>query len=330
VYQYKDHLGNIRLSYSDVNQNNSSPVSLQIKEENNYYPFGLQHKGYNNVVNGRDHKYGFGGKEEQDELGLEWIDITARNYDPALGRWMNIDPLAEQMRRHSPYNYAFDNPIYFMDPDGMAPQGTCCGPPGEGIARSFRSMFQPNSFSRWVDNKITVAKMIASAPLMALKPISGYIFTGDSMSNSSSISEGKDRKANPDADSLNAQTVVDLTDAIGPNPDNVLMEGANLVKSLFQTFVNEDSIENDDVKVVTADEEISSEPNSTAPISTAIRTYSKGDWSSQIWEENSTKVDSIAKVRLSQEGVDSVQILPLYFHEKPEKPSIKRITYEND
>ncbi|WP_299223870.1 RHS repeat-associated core domain-containing protein [uncultured Psychroserpens sp.] len=86
-----------------------------------YYPFGLKHKGYNNVINGTDHPYGFVGKEEQDELGLEWIDITARNYDPAIGRWMNLDPLAEKMRKHSPYNYAFDNPIYFYDSDGMAP-----------------------------------------------------------------------------------------------------------------------------------------------------------------------------------------------------------------
>jgi len=91
----------------------------------NYYPFGLKHKGYNFAVNGRDHKYGFGNKEEQDELGLGWIDITARNYDPALGRWMNLDPLAEAMRRHSPYNYAFDNPVYFIDPDGMLPQCEC-------------------------------------------------------------------------------------------------------------------------------------------------------------------------------------------------------------
>ena len=123
VYQFKDHLGNIRLSYSDKNNDGQITPTTEIIEENNYYPFGLQHKGYNNVVNGTHYPFGYNGKEENDELGLEWLDFGARNYDASLGRWMNVDPLAEKMRRHSPYNYAFNNPIFFIDPDGREPFG---------------------------------------------------------------------------------------------------------------------------------------------------------------------------------------------------------------
>ena len=118
VYQYKDHIGNIRLSYSD-SDNNGSVDSSEIIEENNYYPFGLQHKGYNNVINGTEYPYTYNGKEEQNELGLNWIDYGARNYDASLGRWMNIDPLAEAYYGINPYGYVFNNPVQLFDPDGM-------------------------------------------------------------------------------------------------------------------------------------------------------------------------------------------------------------------
>ncbi|UJH66380.1 DUF6443 domain-containing protein [Allomuricauda sp. SCSIO 65647] len=99
--------------------------NIEIVEESNYYPFGLKHKGYNDGIsalgNSVAQKWKFGGKELDESLDLNTYDFGARNYDPALGRWMNIDPLAEQMRRHSPYNYAFDNPVFFIDPDGMMP-----------------------------------------------------------------------------------------------------------------------------------------------------------------------------------------------------------------
>ena len=68
VYQYKDHLGNIRLSYKNISL--TSTPSLQLVEENNYYPFGLKHQGYNANINGTHYKYMFGGKELSEELGL--------------------------------------------------------------------------------------------------------------------------------------------------------------------------------------------------------------------------------------------------------------------
>ncbi|WP_371561498.1 RHS repeat domain-containing protein [Flavobacterium sp. Arc2] len=64
-------------------------------------------------------KYKYNGKELQDELGLNMYDYRARNYDPALGRWMNIDPKAFKYPDISPYVYCIDNPLVFTDPTGM-------------------------------------------------------------------------------------------------------------------------------------------------------------------------------------------------------------------
>ncbi len=63
-------------------------------------------------------QYKYNGKELNEELGLNWYDYGARNYQADLGRWFNVDPLAEKYFNVSSYNYCVNNPIVFVDPKG--------------------------------------------------------------------------------------------------------------------------------------------------------------------------------------------------------------------
>ncbi|WP_431160693.1 RHS repeat-associated core domain-containing protein [Flagellimonas beolgyonensis] len=125
VYQYKDHLGNIRLSYTDGNGNGNGSIdpNAEIVEESNYYPFGLKHKGYNTATSplGNDvaQKWKFGGKEYDDSFDINTYDFGWRDYDPAIARWTVVDPLGEKKYEWTPYNYVQNSPIFRFDPDGL-------------------------------------------------------------------------------------------------------------------------------------------------------------------------------------------------------------------
>jgi len=113
VYSYEytisDHLGNGRV-YFDIFGGAARKI-----EETDYYAFGMSIAvSQSGIANG----YQYNGKERQDQEKL--FDYGARLYDPVIARWNVIDPKAEEGRRFSPYIYGFNDPIRFIDPDGMA------------------------------------------------------------------------------------------------------------------------------------------------------------------------------------------------------------------
>ena len=123
-YYLSDHLGNNRLMFADKDSNGSINPEKEVLQESHYYPFGLEMEGAWSEANDADtesgpNRYRYNGKELNEELGL--YDYGARWYDPSIGRWTTVDPLASEMPGWSPYNYAFGNPLRFTDPDGRSP-----------------------------------------------------------------------------------------------------------------------------------------------------------------------------------------------------------------
>ena len=104
-YYLKDYLGNVRVVFDERGV---------IVQENDYYPFGLSiPRSGSDAVN----KYQYNGKEKQPETG--WLDYGARMYMPEIGRWGTVDPLSNLFEDLSGYVYAVNNPLRYVDHDGM-------------------------------------------------------------------------------------------------------------------------------------------------------------------------------------------------------------------
>jgi RHS repeat-associated protein len=116
-FYLKDHLGNTCLAMLKTSSNNHV-----ISQENHYYPFGMRISSLSSEpvsMGNRKNRYIYNGKEFNEEFGLNWYDYGARFYDPQIARWHSVDPLAERAYSWTPYRYGFNNPISYIDPDGM-------------------------------------------------------------------------------------------------------------------------------------------------------------------------------------------------------------------
>ncbi len=95
-------------------------------EETHYYPFGLTMAGISSKAAGKlQNKIKFNSGNElqsgefSDASGLELYDAVHRRYDQQLGRFNQIDALADISLYQSPYNFGSNNPIRINDPLGL-------------------------------------------------------------------------------------------------------------------------------------------------------------------------------------------------------------------
>jgi len=118
------------VKFDDFSIQLKSLYSAKLYQENHYYPFGMNMKGLESSdkqtqQNKKEHEWQYNGRTEKEtSFDLYWNITNFRTYDYQLGRFHQIDPLTEYFSGINGYNYAFNNPVSFNDPLGLAPENT--------------------------------------------------------------------------------------------------------------------------------------------------------------------------------------------------------------
>lgn len=118
-YSIRDHLGNTRLTYADLNNDGVIATPSEILQENSYDPFGSSLDGVwmNHAL--PDNQYQYNKKELQTDFGISFYDFGKRFFDPGIDRFTGIDPISDKFPYVSTYNYAENDPISNIDLWGL-------------------------------------------------------------------------------------------------------------------------------------------------------------------------------------------------------------------
>lgn len=106
-----------------VHQKNNN--TLQVTQASDYYPFGLSYNNYqaerikNDLTTAQKNRYGFQGQELQNDLDLGWSQFKWRNHQPDIGRFFNVDPLADKYVYNSPYAFSENHLVAHRELEGL-------------------------------------------------------------------------------------------------------------------------------------------------------------------------------------------------------------------
>jgi RHS repeat-associated protein len=126
-YRIADHLGNTVVFFEDrdgdtkikTESMTSDPDSLEVLQRNYYYPFGMEMEGPWQAATAPRADYLYNGKELEEDLDLNWYAYGFRYYDPSIGRFTGVDPIAAEFAWVSVYNYAENEPVGHIDLWGL-------------------------------------------------------------------------------------------------------------------------------------------------------------------------------------------------------------------
>jgi RHS repeat-associated protein len=115
-YELTNHLGNVLATVSDLKL-----PAAKVLSHTDYYAFGSAMAGRTGTPGGANYRYGFNGKENDRDFGNAQLiqDYGFRIYNPAIGKFLSVDPLAQSFPWNSVYAFAENSPILFKDLDGL-------------------------------------------------------------------------------------------------------------------------------------------------------------------------------------------------------------------